>query len=96
MRAWACWRARAPLRGGARGAPHGLEPPARAAAASALWTAFDEGAHVYYVHSYRCEAGADVTIAESDYGGAFPRPWPVAGLSACSSIPRRARPWACG
>lgn len=37
-----------------------------------LLDGIEEGAHVYYVHSYRCEAEADVTIAESDYGGAFP------------------------
>lgn len=37
-----------------------------------LLDGIEEGAHVYYVHSYHCEAEADVTIAESDYGGAFP------------------------
>jgi glutamine amidotransferase len=32
----------------------------------------EDGAHVYFVHSYYCDAAQDVVIAESDYGRAFP------------------------
>jgi glutamine amidotransferase len=31
-----------------------------------------DGAHVYFVHSYYCDAPADVVIASSDYGAPFP------------------------
>jgi len=31
-----------------------------------------EGAHVYFVHSYWCDAPADVVLAETDYGVRFP------------------------
>ena len=31
-----------------------------------------EGAHVYFVHSYWCDAPADVVLAETDYGMRFP------------------------
>jgi glutamine amidotransferase len=31
-----------------------------------------EGAHVYFVHSYYCDAPEDVVIAASDYGRDFP------------------------
>jgi imidazole glycerol-phosphate synthase subunit HisH len=31
----------------------------------------DEGAHVYFVHSYFCEAKDDVLVASSDYGVDF-------------------------
>ena len=32
----------------------------------------DEGSHVYFVHSYYCDAPRDVVIAYSDYGFDFP------------------------
>jgi glutamine amidotransferase len=32
----------------------------------------DEGAHVYFVHSYWCDAPSDVVLAETDYGRRFP------------------------
>jgi len=31
-----------------------------------------EGAHVYFVHSYWCDAPAEVVLAETDYGTRFP------------------------
>jgi glutamine amidotransferase len=31
-----------------------------------------EGAHVYFVHSYWCDASAEDVLATADYGGAFP------------------------
>jgi glutamine amidotransferase len=31
-----------------------------------------DGAHVYFVHSYYCDAPEDVVIADSDYGRPFP------------------------
>jgi glutamine amidotransferase len=31
-----------------------------------------DGAHVYFVHSYYCDAPAEVVIASSDYGREFP------------------------
>jgi glutamine amidotransferase len=31
-----------------------------------------DGAHVYFVHSYWCDAPADVVLAETDYGARFP------------------------
>jgi len=31
-----------------------------------------EGAHVYFVHSYFCDAAADVVLATTDYGTVFP------------------------
>ncbi len=34
----------------------------------ALFEGLEDGAHVYFVHSYRCEAGDDVLLADSDYG----------------------------
>jgi glutamine amidotransferase len=33
-----------------------------------LLEGLEDGAHVYFVHSYYCEAQKDVTIATSDYG----------------------------
>lgn len=32
----------------------------------------EDGAHVYFVHSYYCDAPDDVVIASSDYGREFP------------------------
>jgi glutamine amidotransferase len=32
----------------------------------------EDGAHVYFVHSYYCDAPDDVVIAASDYGREFP------------------------
>jgi glutamine amidotransferase len=32
----------------------------------------EDGAHVYFVHSYYCDAPADVTIASTDYGRDLP------------------------
>jgi imidazole glycerol-phosphate synthase subunit HisH len=32
----------------------------------------EDGAHVYFVHSYWCDAPADVVLAETDYGRRFP------------------------
>ena len=32
----------------------------------------EDGAHVYFVHSYYCDASDDVVIAASDYGREFP------------------------
>jgi imidazole glycerol-phosphate synthase subunit HisH len=31
-----------------------------------------DGAHVYFVHSYWCDAPAEVVLAETDYGARFP------------------------
>jgi glutamine amidotransferase len=31
----------------------------------------EDGAHVYFVHSYYCDAGEDVVLATSDYGREF-------------------------
>jgi imidazole glycerol-phosphate synthase subunit HisH len=31
-----------------------------------------DGAHVYFVHSYWCDAPPDVVLAETDYGSRFP------------------------
>jgi len=31
-----------------------------------------DGAHVYFVHSYWCDAPAEVVLAETDYGRRFP------------------------
>jgi glutamine amidotransferase len=31
-----------------------------------------DGSHVYFVHSYYCDAPEDVVIADSDYGRSFP------------------------
>jgi GMP synthase-like glutamine amidotransferase len=31
-----------------------------------------DGEHVYFVHSYWCEAPAEVVLAETDYGSRFP------------------------
>ena len=36
-----------------------------------LLDGIDDGAHVYFVHSYFCDAAADVVIAASDYGRDF-------------------------
>jgi imidazole glycerol-phosphate synthase subunit HisH len=36
-----------------------------------LLDGIDEGAHVYFVHSYFCEAKDDVLVASSDYGVDF-------------------------
>jgi glutamine amidotransferase len=38
----------------------------------ALLDGIAEGAHVYFVHSYFCDAGPDVVVATSDYGIDFP------------------------
>ena len=32
----------------------------------------EDGAHVYFVHSYWCDAPSDVVLAETDYGRRFP------------------------
>jgi glutamine amidotransferase len=37
-----------------------------------ILTGVPEGAHVYFVHSYFCDAPADVVVASSDYGRDFP------------------------
>ena len=51
-----------------------------------------DGAHVYFVHSYFCDAAPDVVLATTDYGGELRgHRGPRATCSACSSIPRRAR-----
>lgn len=34
----------------------------------ALFDGVDDGAHVYFVHSYRCQAAPDCLLATSDYG----------------------------
>ena len=38
----------------------------------ALLAGIEDGAHVYFVHSYFCDAPADVTIASTDYGLEMP------------------------
>jgi glutamine amidotransferase len=38
----------------------------------ALLDGIADGAHVYFVHSYFCDAGEDVVVATSDYGIDFP------------------------
>jgi imidazole glycerol-phosphate synthase subunit HisH len=38
----------------------------------ALLDGIADGAHVYFVHSYFCDAGEDVVVATSDYGVDFP------------------------
>jgi glutamine amidotransferase len=38
----------------------------------ALLEGIADGAHVYFVHSYFCDAGEDVVVATSDYGVDFP------------------------
>jgi imidazole glycerol-phosphate synthase subunit HisH len=38
----------------------------------ALLDGITDGAHVYFVHSYFCDAGPDVVVATSDYGVDFP------------------------
>jgi glutamine amidotransferase len=38
----------------------------------ALLDGIADGAHVYFVHSYFCDAAADVVVATSDYGVDFP------------------------
>jgi glutamine amidotransferase len=43
----------------------------RARRPHALLDGVPDGAHVYFVHSYYCEAPDDVVIATSDYGGDF-------------------------
>ena len=57
---------------GAAGAAHGLEHACARAASTRSSTASPDGAHVYFVHSYYCDAPDDVVIADSDYGRAFP------------------------
>jgi imidazole glycerol-phosphate synthase subunit HisH len=37
-----------------------------------LLDGIEEGAHVYFVHSYYCDASEDVVIASTDYGRALP------------------------
>jgi len=44
----------------------------RARRPHALLEGVADGSHVYFVHSYYCDAPDDVVIAESDYGRAFP------------------------
>ena len=44
----------------------------RRAQEHALLDGICDGAHVYFVHSYYCDAGADVVLATSDYGIDFP------------------------
>jgi glutamine amidotransferase len=36
-----------------------------------LLTGMEDGAYVYFVHSYYCDAGAGVVLASSDYGREF-------------------------
>jgi len=43
----------------------------RARRAHPLLDGVADGAHVYFVHSYYCEAPEDVVIATSDYGRDF-------------------------
>jgi glutamine amidotransferase len=38
----------------------------------ALLAGIEPGSHVYFVHSYFCDAPKDVVLAYSDYGGDFP------------------------
>jgi glutamine amidotransferase len=38
----------------------------------ALLDGMDDGAHVYFVHSYYCDARRDITIASTDYGRELP------------------------
>lgn len=38
----------------------------------ALFDGVADGAHVYFVHSYRCEAADDCVLATTDYGLEFP------------------------
>jgi glutamine amidotransferase len=44
----------------------------RPRAPHALFDGLAEGAHVYFVHSYRCEATDDCVLATTDYGLEFP------------------------
>jgi len=37
-----------------------------------LLSGIAEGAHVYFVHSYYCEAAAELVLADTDYGVDFP------------------------
>jgi glutamine amidotransferase len=37
-----------------------------------LLEGIEDGAHVYFVHSYWCDAPAEVVLAETDYGTRFP------------------------
>jgi len=37
-----------------------------------LWRGLPVRPHVYFVHSYFCDAGEDVVVATSDYGIDFP------------------------
>jgi glutamine amidotransferase len=37
----------------------------------ALFTGLSPGSHVYFVHSYYCDAPEDVVLATSDYGRDF-------------------------
>ena len=37
-----------------------------------LFDGIPGGSHVYFVHSYFCDAPSDVTLATSDYGREFP------------------------
>jgi glutamine amidotransferase len=36
-----------------------------------LLAGVEDGAHVYFVHSYHCEAPPEVVVASSDYGVEF-------------------------
>jgi glutamine amidotransferase len=38
----------------------------------ALLEGIEDGSHVYFVHSYYCEAADEVTIASTDYGRDLP------------------------
>jgi glutamine amidotransferase len=44
----------------------------RATRPHALFDRVPEGAHVYFVHSYFCDAPPEVTLATTDYGREFP------------------------
>lgn len=44
----------------------------RACVPHALFEGVADGAHVYFVHSYRCEAADDCVLATTDYGLTFP------------------------
>ena len=51
-------------------APHGLEPAAPSRP-HPLLDGLTPGSHVYFVHSYFCDAPEDVVLATSDYGRDF-------------------------
>ena len=89
-------RPRAPLRRAAARARTWAGTGCSAARPHPLLDGFADGAHVYFVHSYFCDAPDDVVIATSDYGARLRGDRRARQRArACSSIPRRARPWAC-